>query len=152
MECKFEENLRDDLGKFIFLSMNLRRIKLNEIGLYPGQPIILKLIECNPGLSQKELAEVAQISRPTLNVMLGRFQKNGLVDIKYDKNNSKISKVYLTEKGKDKSKKANEVIRNFNNIQFSNFTPEEKEEFIKLIKRMCDNLEKEIKEAEYENN
>lgn len=152
MECKFEENLRDDLGKFIFLSMNLRRIKLNEIGLYPGQPIILKLIEYNPGLSQKELAEVAQISRPTLNVMLGRFQKNGLVEIKYDKNNSKISKVYLTDKGKDKSEKANEAIRNFNNIHFSNFTPEEKEEFIKLIKKMSDNLEKEIKEAEYENN
>lgn len=146
------ENIRDDIGEFIFLSMNLRRIKLSNIGLYSGQPIILKLIEDNPGLSQKEFAELAQISKPTLNVMLGRLQKNGLVEIKYDEKNSKISKVYLTKDGKKKNEIAQKVLEDFEKMHYMDFTNEEEETFKRLLNKMCNNLEKELKEAGYENN
>ncbi len=40
-----ENNIRDAFEKAVFLSMNFRRNSLNKIGLYPGQPIILLLIE-----------------------------------------------------------------------------------------------------------
>lgn len=146
------ESIRDEIGEFIFLSMNLRRISLNSIGLYNGQPIILKLIEENPGLSQKEFAKLAQISKPTLNVMLSRLQKKGFVEVKYDEKNSKTSHVYVTELGKIKNKDAQKVLDEFQEFHYSNFTEEEKETFKKLLNKMSKNLENRLKEAEYENN
>lgn len=146
------ESIRDEIGEFIFLSMNLRRISLNSIGLYNGQPIILKLIEENPGLSQKEFAKLAQISKPTLNVMLSRLQKKGFVEVKYDEKNSKTSHVYITESGKIKNKDAQKVLDEFQEFHYLNFTEEEKETFKKLLSKMSKNLENRLKEAEYENN
>ncbi len=146
-----ENNIRDAFEKAVFLSMNFRRNSLNKIGLYPGQPIILLLIEENPGISQKSLAECAKISRPTLNVMLTRLQKNGLVEIKYDKNNSKISKVYLTEEGNKKNRYAKEILDNLKDIYYIDFSDREKETFEKLLNKISNNIENKMKEEKNEN-
>lgn len=146
-----ENNIRDAFEKAVFLSMNFRRNSLNKIGLYPGQPIILLLIEENPGISQKSLAEYAKISRPTLNVMLTRLQKNGLVEIKYDKNNSKISKVYLTEEGNKKNRYAKEILDNLKDIYYIDFSDREKETFEKLLNKISNSIENKMKEEKNEN-
>lgn len=149
---KFEDNVRDDIDKLMFLLVNSRRIILEKIDLYKGQPIILKLIEDNPGLSQKEFAKIARISPPTLNVMAGRLAKKGLIEIKDDENNLKIRKLYLTEKGKEKSFKAQEEMGNLREHYYKGFSDDEIETFKKLLKKVNINLENKLKEVENESN
>jgi DNA-binding MarR family transcriptional regulator len=83
--------------------------------------------------------------------MLTRLQKNGLVEIKYDKNNSKISKVYLTEEGNKKNRYAKEILDNLKDIYYIDFSDREKETFEKLLNKISNNIENKMKEEKNEN-
>ena len=58
---------------------------LKEKNLHPRQmPLIIHLSKCE-GCTQKELAEKMQIKPSTLNVMIGRMEKNGYMRSKRQK-------------------------------------------------------------------
>ena len=52
------------------------------------------------GCTQKELAEKMQVKPSTLNVMIGRMEKNGYIEKKQDEKDSRKSRIYFTEKGR----------------------------------------------------
>ena len=113
---------QDEFDKFIYYIMNLKRDTLKKVGLYVGQPHILKMINEKPVLPQANLARLAGIKASTLNVMLGRMAKNGLVKIKSDKHNCKIKCVYLTDKGKEVQKIGCKIIDQIKQKQYEGFS------------------------------
>ena len=141
-----KECIRDDLDKVFFLKKNYLRGKLSELGLYVGQPKVLTILNEKPGITQKELAEEADIKTSTLNVMLNRLAKNDFVEIKQDKENLKITRVYLKEKGKEKQEKAQSFLKIVEERQFEGFSEKEKEECKKYLERMQINIENLLKE------
>ena len=73
---------------------------LKEENIHPRQmPLIIHLKRCE-GCTQKELAEKMQVKPSTLNVMIGRMEKNGYIEKKQDKKDSRKSRIYFTEKGR----------------------------------------------------
>lgn len=128
--------------------MNLKRNTLKKVGLYIGQPHILKIIDENPGLPQANLARFAGIKASTLNVMLGRMAKNGLVEMKSDKHNSKIKCVYLTDKGRKIQKIGCEEIDKVRQKQYEGFSEEEKQQLQNYMKRINENLANILKKEE----
>lgn len=53
---------------------------LKEQNLHPRQmPLLIHLGKCE-GCTQKELADIMQVKPPTLNVMIGRMEKNGYIE------------------------------------------------------------------------
>ena len=53
---------------------------LKEENIHPRQmPLIIHLKKCE-GCTQKELAEKMQVKPSTLNVMIGRMEKNGYIE------------------------------------------------------------------------
>lgn len=117
------------------------QILLDEIGIYPGQPPLLFLLNKKEGRSQKELADMLRIAPATLTVMLRRMEKAGLVERKQDEKDQRILRVYLTEKGRVMTKKAKGVIREIEKDCFGNFNEEEKEKLQELLNKMRANLE-----------
>lgn len=59
-------------------------VLLDEIGVYPGQPPLLFIINKEGGQSQKELADRLKIKPATITVMLKRMEKANLVERKQD--------------------------------------------------------------------
>ena len=72
---------------------------LAEIGLYAGQEMFLWHLWRQEGLTQSQLVERMCVQPPTVSKMLDRLEKAGLVERRPDAENSRLSRVYLTEQG-----------------------------------------------------
>ena len=51
-------------------------------------------------MSQREIAEHLRIKPPTVNVTVQRLEKAGFLFRKADEKDQRVSRIYLTEKGK----------------------------------------------------
>lgn len=114
---------------------------LDEIGMYHGQPPMLFILNKKNGQSQKELADRLNVKPSTITVMLGRMEKAGLVDRRQDDEDQRVSRVYITEEGKEVCKKAKQVMKNLGEECFGNFTVEEKVILRRLLLQIRDNLQ-----------
>ena len=74
--------------------------QMQEVGIYPGQIPVLGLLAYKDGLSQREIAEKLRIKPPTVNVTVQRLEKAGFLYREADEKDQRISRIYLTEKGK----------------------------------------------------
>lgn len=140
-----EENIDEDSLHFIFRQlMRLHHYRanmlLNSLGVHPGQPSVLFMLEHNDGMSQKEIAEKLKLKSATVTVMLKRMEKNELLYRKTDAMDLRISRVYLTEAGRDKIKKIKERFKSLDNECFHGFSREERMKLRCFLTHMRDNL------------
>lgn len=114
---------------------------LKEKNIHPRQmPLIIHLSK-KEGCTQKELADMMQIKPSTLNVMIGRMEKNGYIEKKQDEKDSRKSRIYFTEEGKNIS---DECYQRFFRIQKTlqeYFIKEEQKELERLLNKFCDCLD-----------
>lgn len=130
---------------YVFLEvLRLHHIKahqmLEEIGLYPGQPPLLFILNKDDGKSQKQLAQMLHIKASTINVMIKRMEKEDLIQRRQDREDQRISRVYITEKGRKVCKKANMMMKKMEEEMFLNLTKEEKIILRRLLLEVKDNL------------
>lgn len=139
------ENIDKDSLYYIFLEI-LRlhhyrtHVLLDEIGVYPGQPPLLFLLSKTDGLSQKEIAAKLGVKPSTITVMLKRIENGNLVVRKQDAEDNRVSRVYITEEGREVCEKAKSKMRLLNEECFGNFTVEEQVVLRRLLMQMRDNL------------
>ena len=138
-------NINRDSLYYIFLEI-LRlhyyrsHVLLEEIGVYHGQPPMLFILNKTDGQSQKELATILGVTPATITVMLKRMEKSNLVIRRQDDEDQRISRVYITEEGKEIANKAKQVMNDIDEECFGNFTVEEKIILRRLLMQMRDNL------------
>ena len=101
--------------------------------VFPGQPPILLRLAKTDGLIQKDLAAHIHSKPATVTSMLTRMEKNGLVKRQTDPNDHRISRVYLTEKGRHAASCVKEVMRELESRCFQTFSKEEKEQFGRML-------------------
>ena len=73
--------------------------KMSERGVAPGQAFCLREIAHNDGITQRDLAEILNVARPTLTVMLQKMEKAGLIERRSDEQDQRYTRIYLAEKG-----------------------------------------------------
>ena len=139
---------KTEIDDLMFLKGTILRIELNKIGVYVGQPVMLDIINNNPGLTQKNLADIAEIKPSTVNVMLVRMAKNGLVRIEKDKYNSKLSRVFITENGNKLSKKCAKCKTEIDKIMMEGLSANEIESFKSILSKINNNLRKQLEKEE----
>ncbi|ADL08410.1 MarR family winged helix-turn-helix transcriptional regulator [Thermosediminibacter oceani] len=120
----------------------MTRELLEKINIYPGQPPLLLILYKHGGQSQRELAERLKVKPATITVMLNRIEKAGLIVRKQDDNDQRISRVYITEKGREICSKLREIILTIDRECFKDFNEQEKETLAMLFQKMTINLEK----------
>ena len=118
-----------------------RREKLEQLGLYRGQPPILFTLYEKDGKTQKEIAEVMKIQASTVTKMIQRMEKSGFITRKNDENDKRVMRVYLTDKGKEIESKLREVMKEIGEKTFVNISFEEKIILKRVFMQMYDNLE-----------
>ncbi len=73
---------------------------LAEIGLHPGQEMVLIELWETDGLRGGELAERLGVEPPTVTKMLRRLERCGFVERRKDPRDARSFRVYLTEDGR----------------------------------------------------
>lgn len=121
---------------------------LKEENLHPGQMPLLVLLWKEEGLSQRELAKRLDIKPSTLNVMIGRLEKNGYIRKEHDAADQRRSLIYFTEEGRRVCEKMKEKFSEFKDIVLESFSEEEKEELCRLLQKFCDCLDEQMKQLE----
>ncbi|MDU0204508.1 MarR family winged helix-turn-helix transcriptional regulator [Paenibacillus sp. MAH-36] len=124
------------------LKMHRRTIDqiIHPYDVYPGQPPLLLALSAEDGLSQRELAARIHNKPATLTVMVDRMEKTGLVERRPDPTDQRVTRVYLTDKGREVTVHVKEAIKATDELTFSHFLPEEILLFRRLLLQMQANL------------
>ena len=140
MDLFAEDSLEFLFSKVIKLHHDQIRKSLRKIGLYKGQPFILFALNERDGLAQKELAEKVHIKCASLSVIIRRMEKAGIVERRKDPDDLRVSRVYLTEEGRNILVKVEEKMKAVKQECFKGFTQEERVLLRRFFLQMSKNL------------
>lgn len=117
--------------------------KFMEHGIHPGQLPVLKTVYGHEGISLRDLAMELHVKPPTVTVTVKRLEKAGMVSKKTDPEDLRVSRIYLTEKGKNSMEESLKLLNENAQILTRGFSSEEIDMLCGYFKRMTDNLVKE---------
>ena len=118
--------------------------QLDEIGIHPGQLPLLRLLDIQDGLSQKEIASRLSLSAPTVTMSIRRLEKNGLVSRQQDQRDQRVSRIYLTDLGESCAAQIEKILVQNEKVLQRGFNEAE----LCLLKRFCEQLRENIQQSE----
>lgn len=121
-----------------YSSMNFKRF--SELGIHPAQLPVLKILEDHSGISLRELAKLLHIRPPTASVTIKRMEKSGMVLKESDERDQRISRIYLTDRGKKAAQEIEKLIRENEQLVTAGFSEEEIRGLCGYLNRMTENL------------
>jgi DNA-binding MarR family transcriptional regulator len=113
---------------------------LEDTGLHRGQHFILHVLWEEEGIMHSELAARSCVQPATITNALKRMEKAGLVERRRDTEDERVSRVYLTEAGRDMRSKVEDTFRNFEAQAFAGLSEEEVATLRALLLRVQNNL------------
>ncbi len=119
--------------------------RLQAIGLHRGQPPLLFALSNHDGLSNAELAQLLNVTPPTISNMVRRMQKSGFVDKRRDRRDERTTRVYLTEQGRTATIEMAQVIMEVNDIINRGLTPDEQQRLMSALELITRNIEDAIR-------
>jgi DNA-binding MarR family transcriptional regulator len=125
-----------------YASVNFKKFK--ELGIHPGQLPVLRTVYDREGISLRELANAIHVKPPTVTVTIQRLEKAGLVYKKADPADQRVSRIYLTEEGKNIHEEIQRLIDENEQLLIQGFSEEELELLCSFLERMTNNLRREI--------
>ena len=105
------------------------------LGIHPGQDRLLAELWERDGLSQSELIERLGVQPPTVTGIVQRLERAGIVRREPDPENRRISRVYLTEKGRELERPVWEAHAEVEREFFKNLSADELRELTALLER-----------------
>lgn len=115
---------------------------LEELGVHPKQVPALMVLRAHEGISQKELVELLHVKPPTVAVTVKRLERSGYVERRGDSADQRISRIYLTEYGKQITEQIPSRMKQVEDEAIEGFTQEELLLMRRLLLQMRDNLTK----------
>jgi DNA-binding MarR family transcriptional regulator len=111
------------------------------IGLYRGQPPMLKALWEQEGRTHSELADRLHVTPATISKMIQRMEKAGFVVRKPDPHDERVSRVYLAENGRAIWSDVKQAMHEIEVETFADFTAEELASLCRFLNRIRENLE-----------
>jgi DNA-binding MarR family transcriptional regulator len=113
---------------------------LEGLGLYRGQPRLLHVLWEREGITHSELARELHIQPATVTKMLQRMEKAGFLERKHDQQDERVSRVFLTPRGRDIKERVTETMEELTGIVEKGFDKAELAAFRGFLMRVRDNL------------
>ena len=116
--------------------------RIGQHGVNTGQfPVLLTLWE-EDGVTQASLVEKLAVEQPTMAGTLKRMERDGLIKRVADPDDGRQSHIHLTRKGRALEEALVASARETNGVALAGITAAESAQFVKLVKRMIQNLER----------
>lgn len=118
------------------LHMHLMLRTLADSGTHPGQLMCLRLLSVNDGVSQRDLADMLHVARPTVTKMLQGMEKSGLVERRPDQADQRLTRVYLTAAGRRAAKEMGVVAAGYVNATIATLPEADRRELARLLEEL----------------
>ena len=123
-----------------FIEKKLREKGLDD--LVPSYGNILTALYDNDGkLSMKEIGQLTGKDKSTVTPLVNKLSKLGYVKKEKCKEDRRITYVKITEKGKEIEDKFNDISKEVYLTAYKDFSVEEREVLLKLLKRLNNNFD-----------
>ena len=118
--------------------------RLRPLGLASAQiPVVAMLKHYGP-MTQKQLAEMAQIEQPSMAQTLARMERDGLVERRADPADGRSSFVHLTTLATGKLPEAQKALNQGERKMLAGLDEDETAVLLDLLQRVVANLEKDL--------
>ena len=145
---KMEAEKREEDLQNLFIRLTHLYFK-KAFALVKDTPLI-GLVYCREGISQKEISQALRISPPTVAVSIKRLEKAGIIERRADGKDQRLSRIFLTEKGRAVTGKVRECIKEKEKALFKGFSESEVCLLRRFFLQMIQNLEEDDNEKDIE--
>lgn len=115
-------------------------IKLSEYGITSSQYTVLEVLWKHNSLSLTDLGKQLYFDNPTITGIIDRMEEAKLVKRRRDRNDRRVIKVHLTQKGLDLKPVLPKIAKAVNKKAVENFKESEKKILLDFTKRLHKNL------------
>lgn len=119
---------------------HLAEAGFSAFGIYVGQEFILFRLAEQDGIAQSELAEHLCVEAPTVTKMVRRMEAAGLVERRQDPEDGRLSRVFLTAKGRAAEQSARRVWHELEATTVKGLSDAEQMLLHRLLVQIGDNL------------
>ena len=131
----------DDLSSRVFFAFLVtlrlhKQLMLRTLagqGTHPGQIFCLHVLAGHDGISQRDLADALRLSPPTVSRMLQAMQKAGAVERRPDAADQRLTRVFLTDAGRDLERQLRGVVAEFVNETIGELPENDRRELARLL-------------------
>lgn len=128
--------VRDKAYEFIIRELNEKKIK----GLVPSHGGIMSTLFMKDKASMKDLAARIGRDKSTVTALVNKLVTAGYVTREKDSDDSRITYLRLTAKGRSLEKDFDEISEKLIATAFSGFTQKEREAVVKCVVKMLNNF------------
>jgi DNA-binding MarR family transcriptional regulator len=112
---------------------------LAEIGLFPGQEILLMQLAEQDGKPQKSLCESIGLDHSTVAKSVARLERDGLIERRKCAEDGRVSQVHLTRKGRDMCDAIGRIWAELEHQTVEGLTAEEQGQLMATAKKIVHN-------------
>lgn len=136
----------DNIGKYIsqlyrrggiFVTKEMEKYNIGQ-----GQFMFLLELYIEDGSNQEELSKVLKIDKGTTARAIKKLEEEGYLIRYKDEKDKRSNKIYLTQKGRDVKENIFSVLDEWERKISEHLDESEKELMIKLLKKVCLNIDK----------
>ena len=109
-------------------------------GVHPGQFFCLRAVTGHDGISQRELADELHVAPPSVSRMVQNMERAGLVERRDDERDQRITRVYMTERGREFEAKFRTVAAGYVKDTIGRLPEADRRELIRLLKAFGDTI------------
>jgi DNA-binding MarR family transcriptional regulator len=113
---------------------------LEALGLYEGQPALLRSLWTQEGLTHADLARRLRVRPATVTKMIQRMEKSGFVERRPDPADQRLSRVYLTDAGRLVQEKVHQVWHTLEKDAFAGLDDGERARLRQFFRQIRENL------------
>ena len=132
----------------LILINHIARLELSRISVAGGcdlelnesARLVLFKISDNEGCTQQDIVRITQMKKPTVSVIVAKFEENGLIKKTVDEADRRAARITLTKKGKSTVSSLREFLTKEEQIAVDGLTVNECESLVKLLSKVRYNL------------
>ena len=113
---------------------------LEKIEIHRGQPPLLYVLWEEDGRTHSEIAALLHVQPATITRMVQRMERAGFVERRDDSHDQRVSRVYLTDQGREIQSEVEAVWELLDRETFAGFTDEDRRTAESVFLRVRENL------------
>ena len=137
---KLKQTVSFSLSNISVSYRNLLEKLMDEIGLHGGQVYVLNELWETDGQSQAEIMKSLAVSAPTITKMISSLVSASFIQTKKCKNDARLTRVYLTKKGRVIQPLVLAQWAKLEEIALKNFSDTEKVLVLLLLEKLKNNF------------
>jgi DNA-binding MarR family transcriptional regulator len=107
---------------------------------HPGQAMCLRLLGVNDGAAQRDVARTLHVSPPTVSKMLGSMEKAGLLERRPDETDQRLTRVYLTDAGRERDQQMGVAMGEYVNATFATLSERDRRDLARLLDKLAEGI------------